>query len=89
VAWDSIAFGGCRRLFAARLLRRAAEFGAEPYQRVSKIVKQSRPWRRWGLLPRHQDIVDARQAMFGQQAARRLAEATLGAVSEDGAANFL
>ena len=63
------------------------QLGAEPYQRVSKIVKQSRPSRGWGLLPRYQDIVHAGQAHFGKQRACGLPEPAPGAVARDRAAD--
>src|SRR5215475_8635117 len=66
----------------------AFEVGAEPYQRVLEIVKQRRPGRVPGSLPRDYNIVDARNAEFWQQGADGFAQPPAGAVALDRIADF-
>jgi hypothetical protein len=78
---------GSRTVFAPP--RRGFQIGAEPYQRVSNIVKQRIPWGLWGLLTRHQDVIDAGQAMLGQELAGRFPEPPLGPVALDRLSHLL
>jgi hypothetical protein len=45
------------------------QLGAEPYQRVSNIVKQGVPGGVWGALTRHQHVIDAGQPVLWQKLA--------------------
>ncbi len=61
----------------------AAQIGAEPYQRVSHIVKQRLPGRVSGGGARHQDVIHSRQPKIGQKLACGLPEAAARPVAGD------
>ena len=65
-----------------------AAVGGEPYQRVLQIVKQARPGRVSRVLPRHQHVIDAGQAMLGQELAGGFPQPPFGPVAGHRPAHF-
>src|ERR1700760_758318 len=77
------------RLEEEPLRRRAVAVGGEPYQRAFHIVKQTRPRTGRHAAAGHEHIVETWGRQLRKQEARGLAQAALGAVALDGAADAL